>query len=208
MHIILHTYLLGLLLGFSYVVPIGVQNLFVMNTALTQPRKRVLITALIVIFFDISLGLACFFGIGLLLEASPFLEKLVLAVGSIVVFRIGYDLIRHFRVSGAEAEATSLSIRGVMTRAFVVTWCNPQAIIDGSMMLGAAGASVAGDIRGFFIFGFASASIIWFLSLSGVLSHFRKSLKPRYLSALNLICGIVLIGYAIWLFAHFVQLVF
>ena len=44
--------------------PIGMQNLFVINSALTNKRKRALLTALIVIFFDITLSLACFFGIG------------------------------------------------------------------------------------------------------------------------------------------------
>ncbi|MDO4176660.1 MAG: amino acid transporter, partial [Bacillota bacterium] len=32
----------GLILGFVYVAPIGTQNLFVINTALTQKRRRVL----------------------------------------------------------------------------------------------------------------------------------------------------------------------
>ena len=62
------TYLQGLTIGLAYVAPIGMQNLFVINSALTQPRRRALLTALIVIAFDISLALACFFGIGALVE--------------------------------------------------------------------------------------------------------------------------------------------
>ena len=61
----------GLTLGFAYVAPIGVQNLFVINTGLTQPRARAYQTALIIIFFDISLALACFFGIGALMRRFP-----------------------------------------------------------------------------------------------------------------------------------------
>ena len=48
-------YFQGLAIGLAYVAPIGMQNLFVINTALTQPRRRALLTALIVIFFDITL---------------------------------------------------------------------------------------------------------------------------------------------------------
>ena len=40
-------YLQGLTMGLAYVAPIGLQNLFVINTALTQPRRRVFLTALI-----------------------------------------------------------------------------------------------------------------------------------------------------------------
>ena len=61
-------FLQGLTMGLAYVAPIGVQNLFVINSALTQNRLRALLTALIVIFFDITLALACFFGIGVVME--------------------------------------------------------------------------------------------------------------------------------------------
>ena len=55
-------------MGLAYVAPIGLQNLFVINSALTQSRHRAFLTALIVIFFDISLARACFFGISALME--------------------------------------------------------------------------------------------------------------------------------------------
>ena len=35
----------GLTMGLAYVAPIGLQNLFVINTALTQPRGRTYLTA-------------------------------------------------------------------------------------------------------------------------------------------------------------------
>ena len=54
----MNIYLQGLTMGLAYVAPIGLQNLFVINSALTQKRSRVYITALIVIFWDISLGVA------------------------------------------------------------------------------------------------------------------------------------------------------
>ena len=52
----------GLTMGLAYVAPIGLQNLFVINSALTHTRRRALMTTLIVIFFDVTLALACFFG--------------------------------------------------------------------------------------------------------------------------------------------------
>ena len=74
------TYLQGLTIGLAYVAPIGMQNLFVINSALTQPRRRALLTALIVIAFDISLALACFFGIGALVERFDWLQRLILTI--------------------------------------------------------------------------------------------------------------------------------
>ena len=51
----MHIYLQGLTMGLAYVAPIGLQNLFVINSALTQKRTRVYLTALIVILWDVSL---------------------------------------------------------------------------------------------------------------------------------------------------------
>ena len=71
-------YFQGLTMGLAYVAPIGMQNLFVINSALTRTRRNALITAVIVIFFDIVLSLACFFGIGALMQAHPWLQTVVL----------------------------------------------------------------------------------------------------------------------------------
>ena len=82
----------GLMLGFAYVAPIGVQNMFVINTAMTQRRRRVYATAFIVMFFDITLAVACFFGVGAIMKASLWLELIVLGVGSIIVILMGIKI--------------------------------------------------------------------------------------------------------------------
>ena len=87
-------FLQGLTMGLAYVAPIGVQNLFVINAALNQPRRRALLTALVVVFFDVSLALACFFGVGAVMEAFPAVGMVVLLVGSVIVLAIGIGLLR------------------------------------------------------------------------------------------------------------------
>ena len=81
----------GLTLGLAYVAPIGMQNLFVIDSALTKPRRRALLTALIVLFFDVSLS--CFFGIGKLMQDHAWLKLVILAIGGLVVIRIGAGLL-------------------------------------------------------------------------------------------------------------------
>ena len=41
----MNIFLQGLTMGLAYVAPIGMQNLFVINSALTNKRKRALLTA-------------------------------------------------------------------------------------------------------------------------------------------------------------------
>lgn len=200
-------YLQGLTMGLAYVAPIGLQNLFVINTALTQPRKRVYATALIVIFFDVTLGLACFFGIGALMQASVWLEMAVLLVGSLIVIWIGIGLLKSKEESLDTGKDVNIPIAKVVTTSCVVTWFNPQALIDGSMMLGAFKATLPAGTDLFFVGGFASASIIWFLSISTIISLFSARFTPKTLHIINVVCGAVIIFYGLKLLWNFIQLV-
>ncbi len=83
----------GFTMGLAYVAPIGMQNLFVINAAVSQPRTRALITALFVTLFDMSLTLACFFGVGAVMDAVPWLGPLMQLVGGGLVIAIGIVLI-------------------------------------------------------------------------------------------------------------------
>ena len=200
-------YLQGLTMGLAYVAPIGLQNLFVINTALTQPRSRVYATAFIVIFFDVTLGLACFFGIGAVMSASPLLEMIVLAIGSLIVIWIGVGLVRSKEESLDKGKDVNIPIVKVITTACVVTWFNPQALIDGSMMLGAFRATLPEGTDFFFVGGFASASITWFLTISTVISLFSAKFTPKTLRIINIICGVVVIFYGLKLLWNFFNLV-
>lgn len=195
----------GLTMGLAYVAPIGVQNLFVINAALTCPRRRALATAAIVIFFDVSLALACFFGIGAVLEVFPKVRLVVLLVGSLVVLAIGVGLLRS-KVGQEGGTPLPDTIPKIIATACVVTWCNPQALIDGTMMLGAFRASLptGGDLP--FIFGFGSASVIWFLSLSTIVSLLGSKFNEKMLNIINKVCGGVIIFYGCKLIWNFVQL--
>lgn len=190
----MNIYWQGLTMGLAYVAPIGMQNLFVINTALTQKRSRVYLTALIVIFFDVTLGLACFLGIGALMEALPWLQKVILAAGSLIVIWIGIGLLRA-KASLEGGRDVNIPIWKVITSACVVTWFNPQAVIDGTLMLGAFRASLPQGSDGFFIAGFASASVCWFLGISTILSLLGGHINEKILTIINKICGAVIIFY-------------
>ena len=52
-------FLQGFTVGLAYVMPIGAQNIFVINTALTHKASYRWMTSFIVIFFDVTISLAC-----------------------------------------------------------------------------------------------------------------------------------------------------
>src|SRR5512146_1804726 len=128
-------WLQGLLLGLAYLAPIGMQNLYVMNTALRMGPLRTYQVAGITTAFDISLALGCFFGIGLLLERVPALISVMLLVGCLALAYFGIRMISSKPSSGREVNVSEPLLK-VTFACFAVTWLNPQAVLDGTMLLG------------------------------------------------------------------------
>lgn len=198
-------YLQGLALGLAYVAPIGMQNLFVINSALTQARLRALVTALIVIFFDVTLALACFFGIGLVMQKYPPVQLGILLLGGLVVVYIGISLLKSSvqQIGGAQ----QMPLGKTVWAACVVTWFNAQAVIDGTMLLGAFKASMTEVQSLHFLSGVLSASCLWFITLAMVVSLAGSLVTPRVLGLINKICGVVIAIYGLRLLWHFAEII-
>ena len=201
----MNIFLQGLTMGLAYVAPIGMQNLFVINSALTNKRKRALLTALIVIFFDITLSLACFFGIGTIMQRFKWLQMVILCVGSLIVIYIGISLLRA-KTQDLEKDQPTMSIKKTISSACVVTWFNPQAIIDGTMMLGAFHVTLAAGQETPFITGVACASFSWFIGLTSLISLISSKFNAKVMRWINIVCGVIIIGYGLKLFVSFVQM--
>ena len=201
----MNIFLQGLTMGLAYVAPIGMQNLFVINSALTNKRKHALLTALIVIFFDITLSLACFFGIGTIMQKFKWLQMVILCVGSLIVIYIGISLLRA-KTQDLEKDQPTMSIKKTISSACVVTWFNPQAIIDGTMMLGAFHVTLAAGQETPFITGVACASFSWFIGLTFLISLISSKFNAKVMRWINIVCGVIIIGYGIKLFVSFVQM--
>jgi len=199
-------YLQGLVIGLAYVAPIGMQNLFVINTALTQPRRRALLTALIVVFFDVSLALACFFGVGALMERFTWLRLLILLVGGCVVIGIGVGLLRD-KGQMDQGGHTDVSLPQAAAKACAVTWANPQALIDGTMLFGGFRAGNPGGVSTQLILGSSSASFLWFFGITILISCFSTRFNAKILRVINLICGSVILLYGVRLIIQFFQLI-
>ncbi|RSX55399.1 LysE/ArgO family amino acid transporter [Bifidobacterium samirii] len=215
-------YLQGLTMGLAYVAPIGMQNLFVINSALTKTRRKALLTALIVIVFDVILSLACFFGVGALIQRYEWLQLGVLAVGGAVVIRIGLGLLfpRLFDRSatkddaaGPSSSAESSAVAAAaddhtswwktISTACVVTWFNPQAIVDGTLMLGAFSATLTAQQSTPFITGVETASVVWFIGVTLLISAFSHKFSPKVIEGLNKVCGGIIVAYGLKLLFDF-----
>lgn len=204
--------LAGVGLGFSLIIAIGAQNLFVLRQGIR--REHVFIVAAICAASDAALIALGVSGVGLVLHAVPWLIDVVRWAGA--VFLVVYGLLaakRAWRPSGqalefreAEDEASATASSGVATRTrlapvvltvLALTWLNPHVYLDTVFLLGTV-ANTHGDLRWWFAAGAMLASIVWFFGLGfGARFLGRWLATPRAWRVLDAIIAVVMIGLGI-----------
>jgi L-lysine exporter family protein LysE/ArgO len=125
-----------------------------------------------------------------------------LLFGGVAVATIGFNLIRSKIEENREIKLDE-SIPKIIASAFLVTWANPQAIIDGTLLFGGFRASLPIHGINAFIFGVALASFIWFMGLALATTVFRKSFTTKILKVINVVCGGILMVYGVLLIISF-----
>jgi L-lysine exporter family protein LysE/ArgO len=206
----------GLGLGFSLIVAIGAQNVFVLRQGIR--REHVFAVAAICAVSDAVLIAAGVGGMGAALQAAPWLVGVARWAGA--AFLVGYAFLAARRAlrgteaglvvehEGPGAAASPASQGGVTTvtgtaalpvvlTCLALTWLNPHVYLDTVVLLGSVGATY-GDERWIFALGAMLASVVWFFSLAygarllgGVLA------SPRAWRILDGIIAVVMLAIAV-----------
>lgn len=163
--------LAGLGLGFSLIVAIGAQNVFVLRQGLR--REHVALVAAICAISDAALILIGISGIGAATSALPWLVPVIRWAGAI--FLVGYGALAAKRairpdgvglaVDGEGDPAKATTAVSVALTTLALTWLNPHVYLDTVFLLGSVGASHGQD-RWVFAVGAMVASLIWFFGLA------------------------------------------
>ena len=190
----------GLGLGFSLIVAIGAQNLFVLRQGMR--REHVVLVAAICAASDavlIALGVS---GIGLALQALPWLTEIVRWAGA--AFLVTYGCLaarRAWRPSGAvltptAATATQTGAIAVASTALALTWLNPHVYLDTVFLLGSIAATHASPWA--FAAGAIVASAVWFSGLAFGARYLGRLLSTeRAWRILDASIAVVMIGLGI-----------
>ena len=173
-------FLQGLLVGLATFAPVGMQNLFIINTALVQPIRRIILTLIILALFDMSLSTAAFFGIGAILEMWPLTKLIVLLFGGLLIVYMGFNIFRT--EPDIRNVNTNIPIRKIILSAIAVSWGNPQAVLY------------------YFFGGFLAMTPMWFGALAATMHLLAKKIKITHMAWINRFCGAVLVIYGIKLF--------
>jgi L-lysine exporter family protein LysE/ArgO len=199
-------FLEGLALGFAYAMPLGTQNIFVIHEAMKSGLPRSYVTASIVTLMDVSLSLACFYGVGVLLESAPVFKQALMAGGACYLLYTGINLLRKppAKVEWGEGE-NQISFAKKVTMAFLLTWANPHALLDGTVLFGGYRSTLKQEDILLFVSGMVLASALWFFSLTSIIGAFRKVLNQKALFGIQVACGIILLALGGKMLSEFVK---
>lgn len=202
--------LAGLGLGFSLIVAIGAQNVFVLRQGLR--REYVGLVASICTASDMVLILVGITGIGAATQALPWLLPVVRWAGAI--FLVGYGVLAARRAAfpsaqgldataGVTASNAGDGAVGVVARAdtaarvalttLALTWLNPHVYLDTVFLLGSIGAQ-HGEGRWAFAAGAMTASASWFFGLAYGARYLSRWLaSPRAWQVLDAAIAVVMV---------------
>lgn len=189
------TYLSGLLLGFALIVPIGPQNIVVLNQGLAIRFPRSLFAAAVAGLCDTLLIITGAVGVGALLAKIPALRSLLLAVGAIFLLVLALSSFRRSTTDMPAADDGG-SLPQVAMKIAGASLLNPHAILDTVVVIGATIAAQRDDVRLLFAGGTVSASWLWFAFLVLAASAIRRFLTPNSKAWLDRLSGATLVLFA------------
>ena len=192
-------YLRGILIGFAFVAPIGMQNIYMFNNALSNKMSKALLYNFLVWFCDALFSFAAFDGIGALISANEIVKIIVMLIGGALTSYIGFNIIRSAKQTAIGSDSKKQTLKQALMTALIVSWGNPQAMIDGTMMLGASRATLTFEQSILFITGVITASFIWDHGITIGFNLLRDKLPKKFLLAINLISGIIVAVYGLYL---------
>ena len=156
----------GLALSLGLIVAIGAQNAFVLRQGLR--REHVGSVVLFCALADAVLIAAGVLGMAQALGQSPGLARALALAGAIFLAAYGGQALRRARhahqLKAAEGGA-GLRRGAAVAQAAAFTLLNPHVYLDTVLLVGSIGAQQPEALRGWFITGASSASVLWFALL-------------------------------------------
>ena len=194
MHI--YDFIQGLIIGFTLIVAIGPQNLFVISQGL---KKTFVFT--VVLFCSLSDSILIIIGINLssvIVDINPNTIIILKILGGIWLIYYGLNKIRYVnKIRNLQnIDTIENDFKKILITLFLITYANPHVYLDTIILIGSISTNFNSQL--FFGIGAVMASFIFFFSLgymSKLLSKYIYSNKTWFW--IDLIVGFLMILYGI-----------
>ena len=191
----------GLALGLAVAAPVGPMSLLCMRQTLARGFLAGMASGLGVATADGVYGAVAAFGLVVITDVLIGQQQWLRVVGGLAMAYLGVGAIRT-----RPAEAATVARGGGLTRSYAATFgltlMNPSTILSFAALF--AGLGLAGGAGGrdtwaapLVVIGVFIGSTLWWLLVTGGLSLARTRMGPRVQRIINLVAGLVLVGFGI-----------
>ena len=188
----------GFAIGLGMIIPIGVQNAYVLNQGIK--RHYHMTVAMICILCDALLLTFGVYGGAVLLTSHPTVAAVITWGGVIFLLYFGSSMIKKAIVYQPSEEQKVWSKKGrsmVIATTFAIALLNPHLYLETIMILGSLSGQYVGDEKFMFLMGTIAASVVWFFTLAAGAAKMSPWLaKPNVERGINLFAGIMVLGIA------------
>ena len=214
----LAAFLAGLAICLGLIISIGAQNSYVLRQGIRREHVGAIVIACIA--SEVVLQTAGVVGVGALVTHVPWLDGVARWAGAI--FLVGYAAVcarRAWRGGGSLAEAPAdaadggsgapagvavrqrTSRRTAVLTILALTWLNPHALIETTLVMGSI-AATHGEARWSFLVGGLLASAIWFVGFGYGARYLAPIMRTeRAWRILDAGIAVVMLGIAVALVA-------
>lgn len=119
---------------------------------------------------------------------------------------IGYGILRGANSVQLNTQQNAMSLKKALVTAVIVSWANPQALIDGSLMLGALRGTLADSQVWPFIIGVIMATFVWFSGITITMNLLKDRLLKRVLVWVNILSAVIVLGYGVYLLVEAISM--
>ena len=183
-------FLHGLLLAFGLILPIGVQNLFLLTQGVNQPKFRYTLPAVVTAALcDTVLIVISIAGLSLLVLQFEMLRSVLIIGGVVFLTYMGWVIWRS--PVNKQVEGRAMSGKKQVLFALSVSLLNPHALLDTIGVIGTSSMKYVGVEQLYFGAACILVSWVWFFGLAFVGSSLIKlQIQEKYFIFLNKISAI------------------
>lgn len=196
-------FMYGVLLSFSLIMPLGMQNFFIFNQGATQPHFLYALPSVLTAFVcDTCLILGAVLGISLVVLTIPWLKNAIFIGGFLFLIYMGLTLWN--RQTDFKKPMKPLSAKRQIAFAASVSILNPHAFLDTVSVIGTNSLHFNGQEKWLYTLACILVSFCWFLFLS-IIGHFFKKMDKtgtgtKMVNKLSAVIMWLTASYLLWSF--------
>ncbi len=175
----------GLILAFGLILPLGVQNLFIFNQGVNQPKLRLALPAVVTAAIcDTLLIIVSVAGLSVIVWQLETLRIVLIVAGILFLTYMGVVIWRT--PAPTQEEKPKLTAKQQVMFALSVSLLNPHALLDTLGVIGTSGMNYSGIDLMYFAFACIAVSWVWFFGLAIVGATVKRArIQDLYFSWLN-----------------------